>query len=195
MNRRNFISSMVTLPVIPMIGNASLKKSDKYEDPNYGNWFKTPNSKFTMREIEMLCREMGWHHIEIFDKKYDSQTPPYYSFSPGVGYFTAWNGKQYHTINTFRMQWFDFSAWNTVLKNELREVLKCDISTRYGNPKREYYLYDVVLIDVEPYDVIGWCKLLKEEPTEEALQSQGKPIGKLIYYHLGIDKQTENPWR
>jgi len=177
--------------------------TDKYEDPNYGNTFKTSNSVFTVREIEMMCREMEWNHIENYFKKYDDQKPPYWLCRMGSGYFHDRLGNEYLTYGTSRTSWWEILPSRTDYKERKEELRKWLISKEptgaiyrwYANPEnREYYLYDVVLENPWVHDSKELAKLLKNKPEENHPESDGQKHYYLVLFHMAVGKTDRTAW-
>ena len=200
MNRRNFVKTAVSLSTIPLLGvvpsAASPKPIDKYDDPYYGNTFKTPYSVFTVREIEMMCRKMGWNHIEHFKRKWPDQAPQNYMCRCDSGYFDDKNGKEFMTTTTMRTTWWLISPYDKGSKEELMSSLTSTEDNglvHYWYPchgRRDYYFYDVTIQNIGKYDAWECKKLYPEspEPNEYAVRNHGRIIGHLILSHAGIGK-------
>lgn len=162
--------------------------SDKYDDLKYGNTWKTIESLFTVREIEMFCREWGWHHIEHLNlSKWTN--PQGWNCAPGSGYFTGIDGNEYHTHQTFRTLHDRISPYDLKGKEELKPILKAIAGDYYGKNREQYYFYDV-LMPIGDYIHNAWKDwdgtFIKYPPAKESIDCHGKKYGKLILIHMGV---------
>ena len=197
MNTRNFLKTIATLPLLtPFISTGKTTPVDKYEDPEYGHWYKTPDSIFTAREINDFCKEWGWIHVDTFIKQtswIDDHKPPYIWCTYGVGQFLGVDGNKYMTWNTYRTQWIG-EVRSTKGKDELKKYLKSAAGDYYWKGKREhYYFYDVLLTGRGTYDC-QWPKKFEPgyEPNEAALEYHGQPYYNVILHHMGVPHGK--PW-
>lgn len=194
MNRRNFLGNLSILPTIPFIGSTEVlskdkASTDKYSDPNYGNTFKTLDSIYTVREIEMMCREWGWIHVESFIRRYEDGNDQNWICQAGVGYFIGIDGNEYCTDNTYRTQWTRINLYNKKEKDEFKPILKRIAGDYYGKHREHYYFYDVLMPqqDYYTYDAYkNWDGSAIENPSKESLEWHGKLIHNIILYHMGV---------
>jgi len=191
MNRRKFLNSLAVVPVVPLVTSTSFAKKDKYDDPDYGQWWKTVDSVFTVREIEMMCREWGWHHVEKFHKKYDYfDTPQHWVCQAGVGAFTGVDGNEYMTQNTFRTTWYETHPYDRKAKEKFKPFLKKIAGDYYWKGKREHYYFYDVLFPRNQYYVHDayhdWDGKDIKDPSPESIEWHGKKIYNVILYHMGV---------
>jgi hypothetical protein len=192
MNRRKFLRTSVGLSAVPLVIATTVvasKPVDKYDDPYYGNTWKTTDSIFTVREIEMFCREWGWHHVEHHTKSYAGLMPQNWVCQAGIGRFIGVDGNEYWTHNTFRTQYDRISPYGEKAKEDFKKFLKTIAGDYYFKGKREhYYFYDVLM---PPGDYVHdayheWNGKEVKTPSKESLESHGKKYGKVILYHMGV---------
>lgn len=189
MKRRAFLKSCLLAPAAPIaVASTESKPVDKYDDPDYGNWWKTADSIFTQREIEMMCREWGWIHVEKFHKKYGDH-PHHWICQAGVGYFTGIDGNEYATQNTFRTMWYETNPYDTKAKEEFKPFLKSIAGDYYGRYRDHYYFYDVIL-PKEQYHVYDAYKYVltgrRDWYSVDGIEDHGKKIYRVILFHMGV---------
>lgn len=181
MKRREFLKSCLLAPAAPIaVASTEPKPVDKYDDPDYGVYYKTPFSIYTAREIEMMCREWGWFHVESFIPIFEGHKPPYLICKHGTGKFLARNKRQYYMATTFR------TCHNYPDGSEQYEKFKDTLKWAAGNywkPYRDYYFYDVMF---EPhYTTIANAEWNKNREEVSC---------RVILSHIGIGKKDGEPW-
>lgn len=190
MNKRNFLKTGLVGGLFSIVTPSVIAKPDKYQDPNYGHTFKTQDSVFTVREIEMMCREWGWIHVENFVPFFKDHQPPYFICREGVGKFVGVDGNNYHMWVTFRTQWYSVSPYHPHEKREFKTFLKKIAGDYYGRNREHYYFYDVLMPRDQYYvhdaykDIATGEKI--ENPSKESMEVHGKRFHNVYLHHLGV---------